>query len=160
MAALALAVCCALRLARFNARIDMDDQPHKSAGFNTGVPAPVGAGLTFVPVYLWLISGNDAFRSWMLVLPWTLFIALMMISSVPTYTWSSIRIRRGWRLSALAGVALLGAALLNEPWWTLLAISVLYLSLLPFSIAGYSRVKQRRAAKAAPAMVEQPGNAG
>ncbi len=98
IAALALAVCCALRLARFNARIDMDDQPHKSAGFNTGVPAPVGAGLTFVPIYLWLISGNDAFRSWMLVLPWTLFIALMMISSVPTYTWSSIRIRRGWRL--------------------------------------------------------------
>ena len=61
IAALALAVCCALRLARFNARIDMDDQPHKSAGFNTGVPAPVGAGLTFVPVYLWLISGNDVF---------------------------------------------------------------------------------------------------
>jgi len=54
---LALAVCCALRLARFNARIDVKDQPHKSAGFNTGVPAPVGAGLAFVPFYLWLISG-------------------------------------------------------------------------------------------------------
>ena len=37
IAALALAVSCALRLARFNARIDVDDQPHKSAGFNTGV---------------------------------------------------------------------------------------------------------------------------
>ena len=36
IAALALAVCCALRLARFNARIDADDQPHKSAGYNTG----------------------------------------------------------------------------------------------------------------------------
>jgi CDP-diacylglycerol--serine O-phosphatidyltransferase len=160
IAALALAVCCALRLARFNARIDIDDQPHKSAGFNTGVPAPVGAGLTFVPVYLWLISANDAFRSWTLVLPWTLFIALMMISSVPTYTWSSIRIRRGWRLSALAGVALLGAALLNEPWWTLLAISVLYLALLPFSIAGYTRVKRRRAAQAAPATAGRPDSVG
>ena len=32
-AALALAVCCALRLARFNARIDSAEQPHKSAGF-------------------------------------------------------------------------------------------------------------------------------
>ncbi len=55
-------------------------------------------------------------------MPWTLFIALLMISSVPTYTWSSIRIRRGWRLIALAGLALLGTALLNEPWLTLLAI--------------------------------------
>jgi CDP-diacylglycerol--serine O-phosphatidyltransferase len=57
-------VCCALRLARFNARIDADEQPHKSAGFNTGVPAPVGAGLAFVPIYLWLITGNELFRSW------------------------------------------------------------------------------------------------
>src|SRR5687767_6351584 len=77
IAALALAVCCALRLARFNARIDADLQPHKSAGFNTGVPAPVGAGLAFVPIYLWLIGENEPmrelFRSWQLVLPWILF---------------------------------------------------------------------------------------
>ena len=146
--ALALAVCCALRLARFNARIDSDDQPHKSAGFNTGVPAPVGAGLAFVPIYLWLITENELFRSWQLVLPWILFIALLMISSVPTYTWGSIRIRRGWRLFALAGVALLGAALLSAPWMTLLAISAIYLALLPFSLASYAAVKRRRAAQA------------
>jgi CDP-diacylglycerol--serine O-phosphatidyltransferase len=149
IAALALAVCCALRLARFNARIDADFQPHKSAGFNTGVPAPVGAGLAFVPLYLWLVSGDALFQDWRLVLPWTLFIALLMISSVPTFGWTSIRIRRGWRLFALAGVALLGAALLNEPWWTLLAVSALYLALLPFSLASYARVKRRRAAQAA-----------
>ena len=159
-AALALAVCCALRLARFNARIDADDQPHKSAGFNTGVPAPVGAGLAFVPMYLWLISGNDLFRNWTLMLPWTLFIALLMISSVATYSWTSIRIRRGWRLFALAGVALLGAALLNEPWVTLLAVSLLYLALLPFSIASYARVKQRRAGQDGRTPAATPGSAG
>lgn len=151
IAALALAVCCALRLARFNARIDLNDQPHKSAGFNTGVPAPVGAGLTFVPLYLWLISGDDLFRSWMVVMPWTLFIAVLLISSVPTFTWGSIRIRRGWRLLALAGIALFGAALLNEPWWTLLAISAIYMALLPFSFVSYARVRRRRAVPAAPA---------
>ena len=86
IAALALAVCCALRLARFNARIDADDQPHKSAGFNTGVPAPAGAGLAFVPIFLWLITGNDWFREWELVMAWTLFIAALMISSLPTYS--------------------------------------------------------------------------
>ncbi|WP_309602746.1 phosphatidylcholine/phosphatidylserine synthase [Sphingomonas sp.] len=150
IAALALAVCCALRLARFNARIDADDQPHKSAGFNTGVPAPAGAGLTFIPIFLWLITGNDVFRQWQLVMPWTLFIALLMISSVPTFSWTSIRIRRGTRLFALAGVALLGAALLNEPWITLLAISTLYLATIPFSIASYAKVRQRRAGRGDP----------
>lgn len=147
--ALALAVCCALRLARYNARIDADEQPHKAAGFNTGVPAPAGAGLAFVPIFLWLITGNEWFRSWTLVMPWTLFIAILMISSVPTYSWSSIRIRRSWRIFALAGVALLGAALVNEPWITLLAISTAYLATLPFSMASYAKVRQRRAAAAA-----------
>ena len=160
IAALALAVCCALRLARFNARIDAGEQPHKSAGFNTGVPAPAGAGLAFVPIFLWLITDNDMFRSWTLVLPWTLFIALLMISSIPTYSWSSIRIRRGWRLFALAGVALLGAALLNEPWLTLLVISTIYLALLPFSIASYAQVKRRRATQASPASAATPDSVG
>lgn len=160
IAALALAVCCALRLARFNARIDADDQPHKSAGFNTGVPAPAGAGLAFVPIFLWLITDNDLFRSWTLVMPWTLFIALLMISSIPTYSWSSVRIRRGWRLFALAGVALLGAALLNEPWLTLLVISTIYLALLPFSIASYAQVKRRRAKQVAPASAATPDSVG
>ena len=162
IAALALAVCCALRLARFNARIDSDDQPHKSAGFNTGVPAPAGAGLAFIPIYLWLITGNELFRNWQLVMPWTLFIALLMISSVPTFSWTSIRIRRGSRLFALAGVALLGAALINEPWVTLLAVSALYLLVVPFSIASYAKVKQRRASMAGrgPASSAMPENAG
>jgi CDP-diacylglycerol--serine O-phosphatidyltransferase len=148
--ALALAVSCALRLARFNARIDADVQPHKSAGFNTGVPAPVGAGLAFAPVYMWLITGNDMFRDWQLVMPWTLFIAVLMISAIPTFSWTSIRIRRSWRIVGLAGVALLAAALINEPWITLLVVSFAYLASVPFSLLSYGRVKQRRAAEAAP----------
>jgi CDP-diacylglycerol--serine O-phosphatidyltransferase len=151
VAALSLAVCCALRLARFNARIDAAEQPHKAAGFNTGVPAPAGAGLAFVPIYLWLITGNDLFRDWQLVMPWTLFIAVLMISSVPTYSWSSLRIRRSWRLFALAGIALLGAALIRAPWFTLLGVSALYLAALPAAMLSYAKVKQRRASAARPA---------
>lgn len=152
IAALALAVCCALRLARYNSRIDTLEQPHKAAGFNTGVPAPAGAGLAFVPIYLWLIAPDigspqlaELARSWPVVMGWTLFIALLMISSLPTFSWTSIRIRRSIRLVALAGVALLFAALVMEPWWTLLGISVLYLICLPWALMSYARVKQRRA---------------
>jgi CDP-diacylglycerol--serine O-phosphatidyltransferase len=147
-AALALAVCCALRLARFNARLDAAEQPHKSAGFNTGVPAPAGAGLAFVPIFLWLVTGNGWFQAWYVVMPWVALVALLMISSIPTYSWSIIRIRSGWRLVALAGIALLGAALLTAPWHTLLAVAVLYLAMLPFSLASYARVRRRRASAA------------
>lgn len=146
IAALALAVCCALRLARFNARLDAAEQPHKSAGFNTGVPAPAGAGLAFVPIFLWLVTGHDPlFRDWPLVMAWTLFIALLMISSLPTYSWTSIRIRREWRLFALAGVGILGAALLTAPWYTLLVVAAIYLLMIPIAFASYARVRRRRA---------------
>ncbi len=145
LAALALAVCCALRLARFNARLDAAEQPHKSAGFNTGVPAPAGAGLAFVPIYLWLITSDDRFRAWPGVMAWTLFIAMLMISSLPTYSWASIRIRPAWRLFALAGIAIFGAALIRAPWPTLLVLAVFYLLMIPVAFASYTRVKRRRA---------------
>jgi CDP-diacylglycerol--serine O-phosphatidyltransferase len=151
-AALALAVCCALRLARFNARLDAAEQPHKSAGFNTGVPAPAGAGLAFLPIFLWLVSGhNPIFQAWPLVMVWTLLVAVLMISSLPTYSWSSIRIRREWRLFTLAGVAILGAALLTATWYTLLALGILYLAMIPVASASYLRVKRRRASAASSA---------
>ncbi|MEO6225588.1 MAG: phosphatidylcholine/phosphatidylserine synthase [Sphingomicrobium sp.] len=156
LAALALAVCCALRLARFNARLDGAEQPHKQAGFNTGVPAPAGAGLALVPIYLWLVTDHGTvFRQWPLVMAWTLFIAALMISSLPTYTWSSLRVRRDWRLFALAGVALLGAALIVAPWHTLLAVCVLYLAMIPAAMASYAKVKRRRAQASA----KRPGRA-
>jgi CDP-diacylglycerol--serine O-phosphatidyltransferase len=120
LAALALAVCCALRLARFNARIDLADQPHKSAGFLTGVPAPVGAGL----------------------------IAFLLISNIATPSWGSARPRRNIRLELIALVGLTIAALLTVPWWTLVGLCAVYLAVIPIAVVRYSRVKRQRAALA------------
>jgi CDP-diacylglycerol--serine O-phosphatidyltransferase len=135
-----------LRLARFNARIDMVEQPHKSAGFLTGVPAPVGAGLAFLPMYLW-INNNDLtiLRDARLVGAWLVLIAFLMISNVATLSWSSLRPRRAIRLEILALSGLTFAALLSDPWLTLAGICVLYAISLPFGIFGYARVKRQRA---------------
>lgn len=148
-AALAFAICCVLRLARFNAQIDVDDQPHKSAGFLTGVPAPVGAGLAFLPLYLWFVTGEPFFRDPVIVTIWVAAIAFLLISNIATLSWVSIRPAKTIRLSAIAGVGLLFAALLTEPWWTLAAISIGYLLLMPVGIVRYARVKRSRAAASA-----------
>jgi CDP-diacylglycerol---serine O-phosphatidyltransferase len=142
--ALAMAVSCALRLARFNARIDVEDQPHKSAGFLTGVPAPAGAGLAFLPLYLWIVTENPLFRAPWLVAPWAAFVAILMISNVATFTWASIRLRKHIRLDAILLAALVGTALFSDPWITLIGISGLYLLSIPFSIVSYARVKKAR----------------
>ncbi len=149
-AALAFAVCMALRLARFNAQIDTEDQPHKSAGFLTGVPAPVAAGLAFLPMFLWLASGEQVFRTPWMVGAWVVLIAVLMISNLATLSWTSLRPGKDVRLPLIALVGLLFAALLTEPWWTLAMICVLYLGLMPLGIVRYAKVRrQRRVASAA-----------
>jgi CDP-diacylglycerol--serine O-phosphatidyltransferase len=144
-ASLAFAICCALRLARFNARIDEDDQPHTSAGFLTGVPAPVGAGLAFLPMYLWIATREPLFREPWLVAAWVAAMAFLMISNIATLSWKSIRPGRSIRLEAIALVGLVFAALLTEPWWTLAAICALYLALMPLGIVKYAGVRRQRA---------------
>ncbi|WP_438823024.1 CDP-alcohol phosphatidyltransferase family protein [Novosphingobium cyanobacteriorum] len=142
-AALALAVCCALRLARFNAQIDLKDQPHKSAGFLTGVPAPVGAGLAMMPIYLWIASGNEMFRRPEAVAAWTALIAFLMISNTATLSWGSMRPRKAIRLEVIALFGLVFAALLTEPWLTLVGICAVYLALVPVGVVRYARVRRR-----------------
>jgi CDP-diacylglycerol--serine O-phosphatidyltransferase len=145
--ALTMAVGCALRLARFNALIDDEDQPHKSAGFLTGIPAPVGAGLAMLPLYLWLITDQEIFRHYALVSPWIVIIAFLMISNTATYSWSSLRLRKNIRLEGIAVIGLLGVALISAPWIMLTAISVAYLLMIPFSVRSYAKVKRLRAAE-------------
>ena len=146
-------LCAALRLARFNARIDNDDQPHKSAGFNTGVPSPAGAGMALLPLIIWLETegqlGNmqwvgDLARDYRIVGPWLLLSAVLMISNVATYSWSSIRIRSSFRFFALAALGLMAAICIAAPWIGLILITAVYLGILPFSVAGYAKVKRAR----------------
>jgi CDP-diacylglycerol--serine O-phosphatidyltransferase len=158
LCSLVLAVFCALRLARFNAQIDVEEQPHKSAGFLTGVPAPAGAALAMLPLFFWVWTGEEVFRSPYLVAPWVAVMATLMISSVATFSWGSLKLRRNIRFEALAIVVLLGAALLSAPWHTISALSVAYILSIPFSVVNYAKVKRLRAAS--PGIVQPGASAG
>jgi CDP-diacylglycerol--serine O-phosphatidyltransferase len=146
--ALAYAVCAALRLARFNAAIDVEEQPHKSAGFLTGVPAPGGAGLMLLPLLLWIASDRqwDWLQHPAAVAAWAGLSAFLMISSLATYSWTSMRLRRNVRFTAIVIIALVAGALVSAPWETLSALTILYAATIPFSILSYARVKRLRGA--------------
>jgi CDP-diacylglycerol--serine O-phosphatidyltransferase len=149
--ALAYAVCMAMRLARFNARIDVVDQPHKSAGFLTGVPAPAGAGIMLLPVMLWLAS--DRQWTWLqnpgLIMIWSGLSAFLIISSIATFSMGALRLRRNVRLEAILVIVGIGIAMIVAPWGTLSFVSLIYLASIPFSIIRYAAVKQRRVRQAA-----------
>jgi CDP-diacylglycerol--serine O-phosphatidyltransferase len=158
LCSLVLAVFCALRLARFNAQIDETEQPHKSAGFLTGVPAPAGAGLAMLPLFFWVWTGEAIFRSPYLVAPWVALVALLMISSIATYSWGSLKLRRNIRFEALAIVVLVGAAIISAPWHTVSLLAAAYFLSMPFSVRSYARIKRLRAAQA-PSATVPPGPA-
>ncbi len=152
--ALAHAVTCALRLARFNAQIDADPQPHKRAGYLTGIPAPVAAGLTLSPLFLsfWLepaILGDPRVR-YTLVSIVVLSVAFLMVSSLPTYSWGSVRLRASQRLPALVGVGLFAGALFSAPWMTLTILCAGYAIAVPFAVRSYARLKRREASAVMP----------
>ena len=169
MIALLLALFCALRLARFNANIDREDQPHKSAGFLTGVPAPAGAMLALTPVFLWnwtnellrppandftpvllVETVNQLLRAPVVIAPWTAFIAVLMISSVATFA-PAVRVKQRLRFEAIAVLVVLVAALVSAPWPTLALLAIAYLAAIPFSVRSYRRIRQLRAVAPVPA---------
>ncbi len=144
IAALMLGVFCALRLARFNARIDADEQPHKSSGFLTGIPAPAGAGLALLPMFLWFWTGEPLLQLPWAVALWTAVVATLMISSFATFSWASLKLRRNIRFEALAVAVVLMAALISALWQTLSVVCAIYLALIPFSMRSYRRIRRLR----------------
>ena len=144
--ALAHAACAALRLARFNANLDLEEGPHKQAGFLTGVPAPVGAGMALSPIFLDLWLETEIFRQPPIAGAIVAATALLMVSALPTYSWKRVRIRREWRLFVLLGVALYAGALISAPWMTLSLTAIAYAISIPFSVSAYAKVKRQRAA--------------
>ena len=158
LVALIHALFCALRLARFNAAIDQEHQPHKSAGFLTGVPAPAGAVLALAPLYLWLSTGEAVLRSPAVVAPWSAFIAVLMISSIATFT-PAVRLRQRIRFEAVAVVVVLVAALVSAPWPTLAVLAALYLISIPFSVRSYRRIRRLHAAGTPQPIAPEPTSA-
>ena len=145
--ALSHAVTCALRLARFNAQIDSADQPHKRAGYLTGVPAPVAAALTLSPLFLtfWLepLLLEDLRVRYTLVALITMTTAFLMASSLPTYGWGAVRLRPAQRLPALVGVGLFAGTLFTAPWMTMTLGILGYAISVPFAVRSYARLKAR-----------------
>jgi CDP-diacylglycerol--serine O-phosphatidyltransferase len=139
--ALLFAVCCALRLARFNTQIGADLPPY-AYNFFTGVPAPAGAGLAIIPMLAQFEFNWDGFRA-----PWFGAIVLaataaLMVSRVPTFSLKRLRIPREWYLTFLLMVGALAALATTEPWATLLLVGIVYIGSIPFSIKAYGRLQQ------------------
>jgi len=93
---------------------------------------------------IWFETGAEWVRDYRFIAPWLLLCALLMISNVATYSWSSIKVRRSLRFMALAVLGLLTATLVAAPWVALIGVGVIYIAMLPLSVMSYARVRTSR----------------
>jgi CDP-diacylglycerol--serine O-phosphatidyltransferase len=135
---LALAVCCAARLARFNVALDDPDKPAWSMNFFTGVPAPAGACLALLPMYLGFLGFVDGPAMSHAILLYTGFVGFLMVSRIHTFSGKNAvkRIRRDLVLPVLLISVLFISLLISYPWEMLSALALMYLALIPI---GYYR---------------------
>ncbi len=133
-AALFFVVCCALRLARFNASIIKEGEPkpaHKR--FFTGIPAPAGALLATAPITLSLEQINWFADKPMASSFYLIIIALLMASRIPTFSFKQIRISQPMILPVMMVVSLYVATFFIEPWIALLFTGAVYVACIPWS---------------------------
>jgi CDP-diacylglycerol--serine O-phosphatidyltransferase len=149
--ALVLAIACALRLARFNVALDDPNKPAWANQFFTGAPAPAGAGLALLPFYLGFLGLIDDGHGWALVVgPYVVLVAILMVSRVPTFSGKNMgRIPGDKVLPVLALAVLAVIMLIAYPWQFLSIVSFVYLALIPVSLRSYNRHKAADAARAA-----------
>ena len=128
------ALASALRLARFNAAVD-DDKPKWQSNYFTGMPTPAAAIAVMLPVYLHRLGLEELKSPWALkiVLVYTLFVAFMMVSTIPTYSGKLLgeRIGREWVLPIFVVSIGAVALLVTYPYETLTLITLLYLAAIP-----------------------------
>ncbi len=141
------AVCCALRLARFNTQLDTPEA-HRAPWrglFFVGVPAPAGAGLALLPMIFWLQFESDALAHPLLTGATLFVVAALMASTLPTFSFKRARVpgRRVALVLLAAGFIL--AFLLSTPWITLGCVGLLYAASIPMAILVF-RDKARREA--------------
>lgn len=138
LAVLVLAVCCALRLARFNLSMDRPDVTLKQDGFFVGVPAPALACLALMPILFHLAGWReDDFP--ILRAAYIIGVGLLAVSTIPTFSIKHASIRRAHLPLFLVAAVVLVVCLVVYPWPTLIVVNALYLCSLPISYLAFKR---------------------
>lgn len=149
--ALCFAVCCGIRLARFNTELDpdaLDDKPAWAKRFFSGVPAPAGGGIALLPLIFSLQLEEGAFAHPVICSLTLIGTSALMVSRLPTYSLKRLRVPGPYILFVLIGIGALTAFLISTPWLTLGFVGLIYLGSIPLAWMAYRRLQRNPPAEA------------
>lgn len=139
---LVFSVCCVVRLARFNVAAKSEKSDTKP-GYFVGVPAPAGALLVLLPMYLSFSSEGALLMPDLMIAAYMVLVGLLMISRIPTWSFKTVRISRENVKFLLVGFAFIGAAILTYAWVTLVIFCLVYAVTILWSLLTWKRAEPK-----------------
>ena len=138
-------VCVALRLARFN--VNSEEEQSWKDNFFEGVPAPAGGVVVLMPLVLSFSGLGEIFFkiNYDLIVPiFFIIVSILLISTIPTYSFKRIVIQRSMTKFLLFGIVLFFGAMLVYTFKILAISTFLYLCLIPVSYFHYKKIKKEK----------------
>ena len=141
VAALLYAIANALRLARFNVMLEREERQSWEDAFFLGVPAPLGALLVLLPIYLGFLGVEANMTFAVISTIYAMIIAFLLISRVPVISGKEIGqgVRHDWFLPLILIVVLYVWLLVTFTWQTMAFTSICYLVSLPIGAYIWSK---------------------
>ena len=138
-------VCVALRLARFN--VSSNEEPTWRDDFFEGVPSPAGGIIVLMPLIISFSGFGEFFFkiNYDVVVPvFFITVSILLISTIPTYSFKRIVIPRSMTKFLLFGMVLFFGALLVYTF-KILALSIfIYLCSIPISYFHFKKIKKKK----------------
>ena len=135
-------VCCVLRLARFNlTKIQVTEEWKHN--FFEGIPSPAGGLLILMPLIYELTDLNFGIDVKKFTPYFTVLIAILLVSKIPTLAFKKISISPKATVFLLLGIGLIFVSLLSYTLETLLVFGIIYLITIPYSIILYSKKNKK-----------------
>ncbi|MDC0517932.1 CDP-diacylglycerol--serine O-phosphatidyltransferase [Candidatus Pelagibacter sp.] len=138
-------VCVALRLARFN--VNSEEEPSWKDNFFEGMPSPAGGIIVLMPLIISFSGLGELFfeiNYEILVPTFFITVSILLISTIPTYSFKKIVIPRTMTKFLLFGIVLFFGALLVYTFKILAITSIVYLCLIPISYFHYKKIKREK----------------
>jgi CDP-diacylglycerol---serine O-phosphatidyltransferase len=138
-------ICVALRLARFN--VNSEEEPSWKDNFFEGMPSPAGGIIVLMPLILSFSGLGELFFeiNYDLIVPiFFILVSVLLISTIPTYSFKKIVIPRTMTKFLLFGIVLFFGALLVYTFKILAVTSIFYLCLIPISYFHYKKIKKEK----------------
>ena len=129
-------VCCVLRLARFNLT-KIDERQIWKSNYFEGIPSPAGGILILLPLIYELADININLDLKVITPYFTILIAVLLVSKVPTLSLKKISISPKTTVFILLAIGMLFISLLFYTFKTLLIFGCFYLISIPVSLVMY-----------------------